>query len=82
MCRDEAVQRCLNLIADLNQKYAWQLTPQVQQRYVKQIIACPPNFHTITDKKLAKWLSCYHTAHLFVKSLLDLVHPDHAEIWV
>lgn len=78
---DVAIQRCLKLVAALNQRRDWKLTPQVQQHYAQQIVICSPDILTITDKQLSERLGYYHTEHLLVENLLNPANPEHQATW-
>lgn len=74
-------QRCLQLIEQLDREHGWGLAPQIQRRYVEQVITrCKPAADQ-DNAQLRLIFERYHKEHALIEALLDSTHPEHAEHW-
>jgi RNA polymerase sigma factor (sigma-70 family) len=75
------LQRCLDIIAQLDAEHGWGLTPQARQGYAQRITALCAGASNVSDAELSRMLRYYHTEHQLVEALLDRANPDHATRW-
>lgn len=81
MANDRNFQRCLDLVAKLNDEHGWRLTVEMQRHYAQQIVAFSPGMGTLTDLQLCRIIGYYHTEHHLVEALLDQNHHLHEKHW-
>lgn len=72
-------ERCLALVAALNDELAWGLDPTQQRKYVADLL--PHITNTVLESELRKMVEVYHDDHATIEALVDRNNPEHEALW-
>jgi RNA polymerase sigma factor (sigma-70 family) len=81
MPQDTELQRCFEFVTLLNAEHGWELTPQSQLDYARQIAACCANLTDTSDARICAMLRYYHKDHALVDALRDTTNREHSDRW-
>ncbi|MBP1464429.1 sigma-70 family RNA polymerase sigma factor [Candidatus Chloroploca sp. M-50] len=69
----------LNMIAQCNAEFGWDLRASELERYAQSLVRCLPE--NVDHAKLELMVLNYHLYHQQVAALQNRSHPDHDQLW-